>query len=257
MSLTRRDFVRLVGFAGAAGMLPRSVFAAQRVPGDFYELPQFGNARLLHITDVHAQLLPVYYREPNVNLGVGEAKGKAPHLVGKNLLDSFRVKPDSLEAHAFTYLDFEAASRTYFRLGIGGHFFMEIAKFRAARVLWAQVVRACGGSDEAAKLRVFAKSGLTNKTQFDPHVNMLRATTEAFSAVGERDDVRATMADIRAGMPEGVDYRIVYDPTQFVRASIKAVVTTLLEAVAFVVLVAVLMVRPTGILGESLGKARV
>lgn len=77
----------------------------------------------------------------------------------------------------------EAASRTYFRLGIGGHFFMEIAKFRAARVLWAQVVRACGGSDEAAKLRVFAKSGLTNKTQFDPHVNMLRATTEAFSAV--------------------------------------------------------------------------
>lgn len=76
-----------------------------------------------------------------------------------------------------------AASRVHFRLGIGGHFFMEIAKFRALRVLWAQVVRACGGSDEAGKAWVFAKSGLTNKTQFDPYVNMLRATTEAFSAV--------------------------------------------------------------------------
>ncbi len=77
----------------------------------------------------------------------------------------------------------EAASRVLFRLSIGGHFFMEVAKFRAARVLWAQVVRLSGGSDEAAKLRLFAKSGHANKTQFDAYVNMLRGTTEAFSAV--------------------------------------------------------------------------
>jgi methylmalonyl-CoA mutase len=77
----------------------------------------------------------------------------------------------------------EAASRVLFRMSVGGHFFMEIAKLRAARVLWAQVVRACGGSDEAAKIRLHAKSGRFNKTQFDPHVNILRGTTEAFAAV--------------------------------------------------------------------------
>jgi methylmalonyl-CoA mutase len=77
----------------------------------------------------------------------------------------------------------EAAARVLFRMSVGGHFFMEIAKLRAARVLWAQVVRACGGSDEAAKLRLHAKSGRFNKTQFDPHVNILRGTTEAFAAV--------------------------------------------------------------------------
>ena len=130
MSLTRRDFVRLVGFAGAAGMLPRSVFAAQRVPGDFYELPKFGNARLLHITDAHAQLLPVYYREPNVNLGVGEAKGKAPHLVGKNLLDSFRVKPDSLEAHAFTYLGYAKEAEQYGKVGGFAHLRTLVTRLR-------------------------------------------------------------------------------------------------------------------------------
>lgn len=77
----------------------------------------------------------------------------------------------------------DAASRMLFRVGVGGQFFMEIAKLRALRVLWAQVVRACGGSDEACKLRVFAKSGHFNKTQFDQHVNILRSTTEAFAAV--------------------------------------------------------------------------
>ena len=77
----------------------------------------------------------------------------------------------------------EAASRVLYRLSVGGHFFMEIAKLRAMRVLWAQVVRACGGSDEAAKIRLHAKSGKFNKTQFDPHVNILRGTTEAFAAV--------------------------------------------------------------------------
>jgi methylmalonyl-CoA mutase len=77
----------------------------------------------------------------------------------------------------------QAASRVLFRMSIGGHFFMEIAKLRAMRVLWAQVVRACGGSDEAAKIRLHTKSGKFNKTQFDPHVNILRGTTEAFAAV--------------------------------------------------------------------------
>lgn len=77
----------------------------------------------------------------------------------------------------------DAARQIRFTLSIGGNFFMELAKLRAARPLWARIVRAFGGSDEAAKMRVHARTGIYNKTIHDPHVNMLRTTTEALSAV--------------------------------------------------------------------------
>jgi methylmalonyl-CoA mutase len=76
-----------------------------------------------------------------------------------------------------------SVSRMTFRIKIGGNFFMEIAKLRAMRVLWAQVARLCGASDAAAKICLQAKTGRLNKTQFDPHVNMLRGATEAFAAI--------------------------------------------------------------------------
>jgi sulfur-oxidizing protein SoxB len=59
---------------------------------------------LLHFTDCHAQLLPQHFREPNVNLGIGPAKGQPPHLVGEHLLKAYGVAPRTLEAHALTYL---------------------------------------------------------------------------------------------------------------------------------------------------------
>jgi len=121
MSLSRRDFVRIMGFAGAAGMLPRSIFAAQKAPGDLYEVPKFGSARILHMTDVHAQLLPVYYREPNVNLGIGEAKGKVPHLVGKYLLEHYKLAPDTVDAHALTYLSYAKEAEQYGKIGGFAH----------------------------------------------------------------------------------------------------------------------------------------
>jgi methylmalonyl-CoA mutase len=81
-------------------------------------------------------------------------------------------------------LDIESAAKQIrFTLSVGGNFFMELAKLRAARPLWANIVRAFGGSAEAAKIRVHARTGLYNKTVHDPHVNMLRTTTEALSAV--------------------------------------------------------------------------
>ena len=91
MTISRREFLRLVGMAGAAGLVPGSVFANRKSPSDLYEVPKFGNVRLMHMTDCHAQLNPIYFREPNVNLGIGYAYGKAPHLVGKGLLDHFGV----------------------------------------------------------------------------------------------------------------------------------------------------------------------
>jgi sulfur-oxidizing protein SoxB len=133
MSISRREFLRLMGLAGAAGMLPSSVFAASRQPSDFYEIPKFGNVSLLHITDTHAQLNPIYFREPNVNLGIGYAFNKAPHLVGGKLLDHFGIEPGGIEAHAFTYLDFEEAAGKFGKVGGFAHLQTLVKRLRDDR----------------------------------------------------------------------------------------------------------------------------
>lgn len=76
----------------------------------------------------------------------------------------------------------EAATRIRFNFGVGSNYFMEMAKFRAARVLWAHIVEAFGGSKEAAKMSIHVETTDWNKTVYDPYVNMLRTTTEAMSA---------------------------------------------------------------------------
>jgi len=121
MSLSRREFLRTLGLATAAGMLPGSVFASRKLPADIYEVPSFGNVRLLHITDTHAQLLPIYFREPSVNLGVAGALGKAPHLVGEHLLKQFGIAGGGIEAHAFTSLDYVEAARRFGKVGGFAH----------------------------------------------------------------------------------------------------------------------------------------
>lgn len=117
--LDRREFLSILGAAGAAGLLPacRTTQSQQ----DIYELSPFGNARILHFTDCHAQLEPVYFREPNVNIGVGEALGRPPHLVGANLLAYSGINAGTSRAHAFTYLDFAAAAETYGKVGGFAH----------------------------------------------------------------------------------------------------------------------------------------
>jgi len=122
-----------MGLAGAAGILPGSVFSAARKPSDLYEIPPFGNVCLMHMTDSHAQLNPVYFREPSVNLGIGGARGKAPHLVGNALLSHFGVEPNSIEAHAFTYLNFDQAAREYGRVGGFSHLASLVKRVRTER----------------------------------------------------------------------------------------------------------------------------
>ncbi|WP_028470716.1 thiosulfohydrolase SoxB [Neptunomonas japonica] len=121
MSMSRREFAQLLGLAGAAGVLPSTGFAASKQSVDPYEVADFGNVRLLHITDCHAQLLPIYFREPNVNLGIGAAKGQAPHLVGDKLLSHFGINSNSLEAHAFSCLQYEEAAVKYGKVGGFAH----------------------------------------------------------------------------------------------------------------------------------------
>ena len=77
----------------------------------------------------------------------------------------------------------EAASQIAFAFSMGANFFLQIAKLRAVRPLWAQIVGAFGGSAEAQKMRIHARPALFFKTIYDPYVNMLRNTTEIFSGV--------------------------------------------------------------------------
>ena len=121
MNMSRREFLHLLAVAGAAGLLPLRGTAAAKEAADLYEVPSFGNVRLLHFTDCHAQLLPIHFREPNVNTGMGAAFGKAPHLVGEKLLAHFGIAPDSIESHAFTHLDFAEAARRYGKVGGFAH----------------------------------------------------------------------------------------------------------------------------------------
>ncbi len=114
--LYRRQLIKLMGAGAAAGALPGCFINSSQAagkPDGFYNLAMQGNARILHITDVHGQLLPVYFREPNVNLGLGEAYGRPPHVVGKNFLEHMALEQNSPESYVYTYLDFEESAKKY------------------------------------------------------------------------------------------------------------------------------------------------
>ncbi|MGY8896318.1 MAG: 5'-nucleotidase C-terminal domain-containing protein [Gammaproteobacteria bacterium] len=120
MSLTRRDFIKVLGAGSAAGLISGcggDASAKLSSQDNMYEVAKTGNARILHITDTHGNLLPNYFREPNVNLGFGPTYGQLPHVVGNKLLEQIGVKPGSAEAYAFTYNNFEELSNKYGKTG--------------------------------------------------------------------------------------------------------------------------------------------
>src|SRR4030088_2506917 len=119
MTIRRRDFIKLTGAAALSGGLPRIGRGADSA--SVYDLERFGNARILHMTDTHAQLLPVFFREPSVNLGIGARQGPPPHLVGRAFLDRFGIRPDSADAYALTSIEFEKAAVRFGRLGGFAH----------------------------------------------------------------------------------------------------------------------------------------
>lgn len=96
-------------------------------------MPEFGDITILHVTDCHAQLVPMYYREPAVNLGVGKGKNAPPHLTGEQFLRRFGIRPHSREAYAFTHLDFTNAALRYGRMGGFAHLATLIKAIRHLR----------------------------------------------------------------------------------------------------------------------------
>ena len=135
MNLTKREFLQVLTAASAAGMgLGRYAHASTDSSAQgLYDIPKFGNVSFLHITDCHAQLKPIYFREPSVNLGLGDMQGRLPHLVGEQLLKAAGMKNGTAAAHALTYLDFEQAAQRYGKVGGFAHLATLVKRMRASR----------------------------------------------------------------------------------------------------------------------------
>ena len=131
--MDRREFLEALAAACAAGLplASRPVLAADG--GAFYDIPRFGTVSLMHMTDCHAQLMPLYFREPSVNLGIGRSAGWPPHRVGKYFLDAYGIRPGSGEAYAFTHLDFTELARIYGKMGGFAHLATLVKRIKASR----------------------------------------------------------------------------------------------------------------------------
>ena len=139
MSLSKREFLQVLGAASVAGMaLSRHATAdAATAEEALYDLPPLGRGAgfvsFLHMTDCHAQLKPILFREPSVNLGIGSMQGQIPHLVGEHLLKAASVPAGSALAHAYTYLDFERSAQRFGKVGGFAHLATLVKRLKASR----------------------------------------------------------------------------------------------------------------------------
>lgn len=145
MNISRREFLQILAAASAAGInlagceqgsdvqKTNTGVKADKQPSNIYEIPKFGNVSFMHYTDCHAQLLPIYFREPNINLGVASMYGNPPHLVGEALLKHYNIKNDTAWAHAYTYLNFAEAAQKFGKVGGFAHLRTLVKNIRAQR----------------------------------------------------------------------------------------------------------------------------
>lgn len=136
---TRRDFLQ-TGLAASAvlaglgfGNVTRALAQQALTQDQLLQFDDFGNLTLIHITDCHAHLKPVWFREPDTNIGVGEAAGRVPHVVGEAFQKLFGIAPRSPEAYALTYPDFVDLAKTYGRMGGFDRVATVVKAIRAAR----------------------------------------------------------------------------------------------------------------------------
>ncbi|WP_288928785.1 thiosulfohydrolase SoxB [uncultured Maritimibacter sp.] len=137
--ISRRDFLQ-VGMAasalvGASGFGNWARLAAQQTltQDQLLDFDTFGNVTLIHVTDIHAQMKPIYFREPEINLGVGENKGQVPHITGAEFKARYGVADGSPSAYALTYNDFSALGREYGKVGGLDRVATVVKSIRAAR----------------------------------------------------------------------------------------------------------------------------
>jgi sulfur-oxidizing protein SoxB len=121
--ISRRDFLQVSMAAsvlyGASGFGKWAQLAAQQrlTQDQLLEFETYGNISLIHVTDIHAQLKPIYFREPEINLGIGAARGQMPHVTGAEFRKAYGIEDGSASAYALTYNDFSALAQAYGRVG--------------------------------------------------------------------------------------------------------------------------------------------
>jgi sulfur-oxidizing protein SoxB len=119
--LNRRDFIQLalatLAITGSAADFRRAMANESLTQEQLLNFKPKGQVSLIHVTDIHAQLVPIYFREPDVNLGVGEMLGLPPHLTGEDFLKRYGIRRGSPEAYALTYLDFAELAKKYGKVG--------------------------------------------------------------------------------------------------------------------------------------------
>ncbi|MCU9847945.1 thiosulfohydrolase SoxB [Defluviimonas sp. WL0024] len=137
--ISRRDFLQATVAAsalwGASGVGNWARLAAQQrlTQAQLLEFEDYGNVTLIHITDIHAQMKPLWFREPEINIGVGDNRGVPPHVTGADFLKMFDIETGSPHAYALTYQDFEALAKAYGRMGGLDRCATVIKAIRAAR----------------------------------------------------------------------------------------------------------------------------
>lgn len=223
---TRRDFLQMLGVAASSGILFRPAFGLSRFPGNPYDLPEFGNATILHLTDCHAQLLPTYYREPDTNIGVGSAKGKIPHVVGHNYLDRFSLVKGTPEAYAFTHLDFPELAKRYGKTGGFAHLASLVNRIRAQRgaknclfldggdswqgsatALWTK------GKDMVGAANLLGVDAMTGHWEFTYGEDTLVKNVECFNGEFIAQNIRATEEALFSGIHlHDEEYGYVFKP---------------------------------------------
>lgn len=137
--ISRRDFMQVAlassAIIGASGLGGWSRLAAQQrlTQDDLLQFDDFGNVTLIHVTDIHAQTRPIWFREPEWNIGMGEAAGQLPHITGRDFQAMFGIAPDSPDAYALTYPDFAALGAAYGKMGGLDRIATVVNAIRAAR----------------------------------------------------------------------------------------------------------------------------
>jgi len=217
MSLNRREFIQLLSLAAAAG-LPLTGRSSSSDPAQIYDLPPFGNVSLLHFTDCHAQLLPLYFREPSANIGLGDAFGRVPHRVGSYFLDHFSIPQGSPEAYAYTCLDFESMARQFGKVGGFAHLATLIKRIRALRphsllldggdtlqgsatALWTQ------GRDMIGASKLLGVDIMTGHWEFTYGMDRVRAIID-----GELDPIEFLAQNVVLTEDAAFDDKPAYDP---------------------------------------------
>ena len=217
MSLNRREFIQLLSLAATAG-LPLTGHSSNSDLTQIYDFPSFGNVSLLHFTDCHAQLLPVYFREPSVNIGLGEAFGRVPHRVGNYFLDHFSIPRGSPEAYAYTCLDFESMAQQFGKVGGFAHLATLIKRIRATRphsllldggdtlqgsatALWTQ------GRDMIGASKLLGVDIMTGHWEFTYGMDRVRAIID-----GELDPIEFLAQNVVLTEDAAFDDKPAYDP---------------------------------------------